>query len=64
MSYGADIGRATAMQAAFIGGKVAGREELIEELEQPCTEHLKYSEKLRITKRECSICYKKIRDGE
>jgi hypothetical protein len=64
MGYGADVGRAHAINAAYQGGKLAGRQELIEELEQPCMEHSKYTEKRYQTKRECSICYKEIRDGK
>lgn len=57
---GLDVGRAHAINAAFQGGKLAGRQELIEELEQPCTEHLKYTDKRKMTKHECSICYKQL----
>jgi hypothetical protein len=64
MGYGADVGRAHAISAAFAGGKAAGRKELIEELEQPCTEHLKYTDKRKMNKHECTICYKEITNGQ
>ena len=58
-SYGSDIGRAHAIHMSWEGGKVAGRADLIQELEQPCPHFTSDNKELR-KKHLCPICWKEV----
>ena len=58
-SYGSDIGRAHAIHMSWEGGKIAGRADLIKELEQPCPHFTSDGTALR-KKHLCPICWKEV----